>query len=127
LQLTVNFFKIISNCIIVVSVINIIYSKFFTIFLYYAQLICFQVQTPVSHHPDRAEEPLDELQADYEAVLHQSQESHERGYKSDLTKRLEVQCQLLALDASKCLMQFHLYGHIQLNFDAQSVLFANSL
>jgi hypothetical protein len=80
------------------------------------------------HRPNRAEEHLDEQQADYEAVPHQSRESHERTYDqayiSDLTKRLEA-AWLEA--ASKSLLQFHLYGHMKLNYDAQSVLYANSM
>ncbi len=56
-----------------------------------------------------AEDDLDKLQADYEAVLRQSREAHERKYDqsyiSDLTKRLDA--------ANKSLRQFHLYGHMQ--------------
>ena len=63
----------------------------------------------IEEHLDRAEDDLDKLQADYEAVLRRSQEAHERRYDrayiSDLTKRLDA--------ANKSLRHFHLYGHMQ--------------
>ena len=63
----------------------------------------------IKEHLDRAEDDLDKLQADYEAVLRRSQEAHERRYDqayiSDLTKRLDA--------ANKSLRHFHLYGHMQ--------------
>ena len=63
----------------------------------------------IEEHLDRAEDDLDTLQADYEAVLRLSREAHERmydqAYISDLTKRLDA--------ANKSLRHFHLYGHMQ--------------
>jgi hypothetical protein len=47
----------------------------------------------IRQHLDRAKDDLDELQADYEPVLRQSREAHERKYDqahtSYLTERLD--------------------------------------
>ncbi len=63
----------------------------------------------IKEHLDHAEDDLDKLQADYEAVLRRYQEAHERRYDqayiSNLTKQLDA--------ANKSLRQFHLYGHMQ--------------
>jgi hypothetical protein len=62
----------------------------------------------------RAEDSLDKLQSEYEAVLRQSREAHERKYDHDLPMRLDA--------VNKSLSQFHLYGHMQLKCDEQFIL-----
>ena len=68
-----------------------------------------QLERVIKEHLDWVEDDLDKLQSDYEAVLRQSREAHERKYDqayiSDLTKRLDA--------ANKSLLHFNLYGHMQ--------------
>jgi hypothetical protein len=63
----------------------------------------------IKEHLDRAEDDVDKLQSNYESVLCQSREAHERKYDqayiSNLTKRLDA--------ANNSLCHFHLYGHMQ--------------
>jgi hypothetical protein len=61
----------------------------------------------IGHHLDRAEDDLEELHADYLAVLRESREAHERKYDqehiAELNKRLEA--------TNKSLREFRAHGY----------------